>query len=153
MNPRLESRKRPAAKEDIPEMTLQPPIQWTPAMSVGVPELDNDHRRLVGLLNLLAETDEEEDIGVIEEVLDELVVYTTEHFAREEEYMRATNFPGLYEHIAIHEALTRKVEELRMKFFMGEIEHLGKETLAFMKEWLATHILKEDMQYHPDKRR
>jgi nanoRNase/pAp phosphatase (c-di-AMP/oligoRNAs hydrolase) len=75
-----------------------------------------------------------------ERVLDELVVYTTEHFAREEEY-------------TIHEALTRKVEELRMKFFMGEIEHLGKETLAFMKEWLATHILKEDMQYHPDKRR
>lgn len=144
--------KLPIAEKRVPGMTPEgpyTPISWTPAMSVGVEELDADHQRLVSLLNRLGESAGHEDPAVIEEVLDDLLTYTTEHFAREEDYMRSVNFPGLAQHMIIHDTLTHKVEQLRIKFFLGDVDHIGKETLTFLQEWLKRHILQEDMQYNP----
>ena len=31
------------------------PIEWTPAMSVGMAELDDDHKQLIQVINQLAE--------------------------------------------------------------------------------------------------
>jgi hemerythrin len=127
------------------------PIAWTPDMSVGVPELDADHQRLVGLINRLGESADHEDPAIIEGVLDDLLTYTTDHFAREEDYMRQVGFPELVEHMVAHDALTRQVEQLRIKFFLGDVAHIGKETLLFLQNWLTRHILQEDMRYNPTR--
>ena len=35
--------------------TAMTPIEWTPAMSVGMAELDDDHKQLIQVINQLAE--------------------------------------------------------------------------------------------------
>ena len=128
-----------------------PDITWTPEMSVGVPELDADHRILVDLINKLADAQDVNDAGVIESVLDRLAIYIDEHFQREEAYMESAGYPQLPEHRQKHRALTAQVEQIRLDFFLGNRDSIGEYTLVFLKEWLRQHILVEDMQYNPDR--
>ncbi len=118
-------------------------------MSVGVPELDEDHRIIVALINQLAAAHDLNDTQVVEAVLDRLTVYVDEHFRREEAYMESVEFPGLQAHRHVHHALTEKVEQIRLDFFLGNDASVGANTLEFLKEWLSKHILVEDMQYRP----
>lgn len=134
------------------DLSLLPVLIWTPDMSVGVPELDQDHRIIVELINQLAAAQNVNDAAVVERVLDRLVLYVDEHFRREEEYMESVDFPHLQEHRHIHRALTDKVEQIRLDFFLGKSDSVGASTLAFLTEWLRTHILIEDMQYNPNRR-
>ncbi|MBS4095394.1 MAG: hemerythrin family protein [Sulfuricella sp.] len=134
------------------DLTCPSVITWTPEMSVGVPELDEDHRVIVSLINQLAEAHNLNDIVLVETVLDRLAVYVDEHFRREEAYMESVGFPGLQAHRHIHHALTAKVEQIRLDFFLGKSDSVGESTLKFLKEWLTQHILVEDMEYHPDRR-
>jgi hemerythrin len=129
-----------------------PIITWTPEMSVGVSELDADHRILVGLINKLSDAQDVNDAAVIESVLDSLAIYVDEHFQREEAYMESVGCLHLQEHRQKHRALTAQVEQIRLDFFLGNRDCLGEHTLAFLKEWLRQHILIEDMQYNPDHR-
>lgn len=130
-----------------------PLISWTPEMSVGVAQLDDDHRIIVALINQLAAAHDLNDAEIIESVLDRLTLYVDEHFRREEEYMESVGFPGLPAHRHLHHALTEKVEQIRLDFFLGNNDAVGEKTLEFLKEWLSQHILVEDMQFHPERLR
>lgn len=125
---------------------------WDATMSVGVEDLDRDHRFLVTLIDRLASMDDLGDASEIEHVLDELVRYTEEHFEREEEYMEATGYPDLVHHRLLHENMVKKIDELRVQFFLGDKEHIGHQTLDFLIHWLHNHVLGEDMKYSPERK-
>jgi hemerythrin len=127
-------------------------FEWDGSMSVGVEELDRDHRFLVTLIDRLASMDDLGDTPEVEHVLDDLVRYTEEHFEREEEYMQATHYPDLTRHQRLHEDMVKKIEKLRLQFFLGEKEHVGRQTLDFLIQWLHDHVLGEDMNYSPQRR-
>lgn len=130
----------------------QKKFQWDSTMSVGVEELDRDHRFLVTLIDRLASMDDLGDAAEVEHVLDELVRYTQEHFEREEEYMEATGYADLPHHRQLHETMVKKIDDLRVQFFLGEKEHIGRQTLNFLTHWLENHVLGEDMKYNPERR-
>ena len=70
-----------------------PLMTWTDSMSVGVKVLDDDHKKLVDMVNELHD-------GILEghrhealaHVLDQLVHYTKVHFAREEQLFDKTKY-------------------------------------------------------------
>ncbi len=123
-------------------------IAWDDSMSVGVEVLDNDHKKLIDLINRLAEagnsTGSEQTVG---EVLDELVAYTRYHFRREEAWQAAAGYPDLERHKEIHEDLTEQVEEVRDDYRKGYSESLTRDVLVFLRDWLKKHILGEDKKY------
>lgn len=41
---------------------------------------------------------------------------------------------------------------MRVPFFLGEKEHIGRQTLDFLIQWLHDHVQGEDMKYHPEQR-
>jgi len=127
-------------------------FEWSDRMSVGVEALDRDHRFLVTLIDRLASMDDLGSTPEVEHVLDDLVRYTEEHFEREEEYMRSTGYPDLPHHQRLHEEMVKKIEKLRLQFFLGEKEHIGRQTLDFLIHWLQDHVLGEDMKYSPQHR-
>ena len=66
--------------------------RWNDEMSVGSEELDNQHRRMVDILNEVYQAyirDEHEEIGKILEVLSEYLIY---HFTMEEVYFEMSDF-------------------------------------------------------------
>jgi hemerythrin-like metal-binding protein len=122
---------------------------WDESMSVGNPELDVDHKRLIGIINRLWVAEDNGNRQVIEFVLDDLVHYTEVHFKREEDMMDRGDYPDFQRHRRIHQAICQRLEEIRWEYFQGIREELRGEILEFLKDWLNEHILVEDMRYRP----
>jgi len=120
---------------------------WKRQYSVNIREIDNQHKKLVALLNDLYEAIEggggRESLG---RILSELVTYAKSHFATEERLMKNYGYPGYLAHKEKHEKMTAKVHEYRRKFDAGEIQ-TPIEISNFLKDWLGKHILGTDMEY------
>ena len=122
-------------------------IEWSEGMSVGHPDLDLDHQRLIAVINRLGSAESQCNRQTIEFILDDLVNYTEFHFKREETILELHDYPDLARHRAIHNGFCRKLEELRWEYFQGIRDEPDKEILLFLTQWLNTHILEEDMSY------
>ncbi|MGA3080077.1 MAG: bacteriohemerythrin [Terracidiphilus sp.] len=122
---------------------------WGPKYSVGVDTIDKQHQGLVEALNELhAAMIKGQANAVTGPLLQKLVKYTREHFATEERMMSSTRYPGLAQHRIKHQDLTRQVEEFAGRFERGEIS-VNVHLMNFLRDWLSTHILKEDREYGP----
>ncbi len=122
-------------------------IQWTTDLSVGVEAADDDHKRLIDLINQLHEgMNHEQGKEIVGKVLDELESYTRYHFAREEELFERTGYPAA-DHKREHRELVEQVVTLQSRYKSGETA-LAIETLDILKEWLTVHIQGTDKKYH-----
>lgn len=133
-------------------------IAWNVAFSVGDQQMDGQHRKLIGIINQLADcyalwcssgskTGRVEARKSFHQALTAMFDYTQTHFAAEEAHMRQIGFAGIVEHQSEHASFIEK---------LGEFSHLAAEgegdmqaVHRYLKTWLFNHILKSDMQYHP----
>ncbi len=126
-------------------------MTWTSAMSVGVPELDEDHRVLIRIINQLADSRESGDpAAILRQCLYSLLRYAEFHFAREEKVMAACDFPGFTHHKEEHRAFTAHMKDLAEALDHDEppvAEIVNQDLLYYLKDWLNHHILIEDMSY------
>lgn len=122
---------------------------WDSSLSVGVERIDNEHKKLVQILNDLHTAMTQGQVkAVTGPLLTELVRYTREHFANEEALMLRTKYPQYAEHHAQHKELTSQVEEFVGRYERGEIS-ISVHLLTFLRDWLTTHIQREDRGYGP----
>ena len=121
-------------------------IIWDETLSVEVDEIDEDHRKLVDLYNILSHSVAEGDADdYIEAVLEELISCTIWHFRHEERLMLLYKYEGLEEHKAEHHDLIDSVKELQQKFHK-ENKLLTNEDIEYLETWLTEHILGHDMK-------
>lgn len=122
-------------------------VQWSDTLSVGIEEIDQQHKILVRLVNDMHEAiQHKEGSATAKPILDKLIQYTIIHFAVEESLMRIFNYPDYEEHKKHHEELTREVITLRKKVRSGETA-ISFQLMHFLQGWLTRHILQEDMLY------
>ena len=128
-------------------------MQWTEKMSVGVPELDGDHKQLIRVINELgASYDDETRRDAVRQSLVALRRYAEFHFAREEKVMGACGYPGLEGHRGEHRDFVARIQELNRRFDEDPeraAEVVNEALLMFLKDWLNHHILIEDKAYQP----
>ncbi|MGE0080876.1 MAG: bacteriohemerythrin [Thiohalomonadaceae bacterium] len=124
-------------------------ITWSDEFSVDIQEIDEQHKKLVGLINALyVALASKDQVTKVETVLDELVDYTRTHFAVEECLLRLFEYEGYEEHKAIHDKIVERVLRFQAQFKAGE-QKVGMELLYFLKDWLMDHINKVDKRYAP----
>lgn len=120
-------------------------ITWDDSLNVDVEEIDEDHRRLVDLFNILSHSVAEGDSAdYIEAVLEELINCTIWHFSHEERLMLLYKYEGLEEHKEEHEELIKSVRMLQKKFHK-ENKLLTNEDIEYLANWLTEHIVGYDM--------
>lgn len=124
-----------------------PIFVWKPSYEIGLPEVDMQHRKLVGMINELYDG-MKEDHGqwTLHHVLDELLDYFPVHFKTEEELMEAHCYPGLEAHSLEHMKLTAKVLELQERRSRGE-KLATPELFRFLCSWLTEHIQVNDKRF------
>ena len=123
-----------------------PIFSWNDRLATHIPKIDLQHRSLIDLINKLHDAiDEGRDKEVLGVVLAELVDYTVNHFALEETYMDAHNYPASDEHKNEHELLRQKVFALQQQLAAGR-PVVTIEVMKFLKEWLTRHIIDVDKQ-------
>jgi hemerythrin len=123
-------------------------VDWTADLSVGVANLDADHKKLVELLNrvfVAAYAGVEEE--VLEGVLAEVAAYTKEHFAREEAHLAQRFYPDLPAHKAEHDRLTAELAKISKRALDEREQGLSAEVSEFLRRWLVDHILDRDRAY------
>jgi hemerythrin len=127
-----------------------PYLSWSQSMSVGVPILDSDHKALFRIVNQLHDFSEtgasQDDLGII---FGNLVAYIDFHFAREEKVMKACGFPALETHAEEHAEFARFIHDARERYAGIPDPDLTRELLEYLKIWLNSHILIQDMAYKP----
>lgn len=122
-------------------------LNWKADYCTGNARIDDDHRALFDRINDFHYAwQQNRDRKDIARVLNRLVEYAEEHFAREEEIMRASAYPGLARHQAIHEALFEQIFVLQGHFEEGRIR-IDRDAMDFLRAWMVDHIVGEDMKF------
>ena len=119
-------------------------IAWDDILSVDVEEIDEDHRKLLDIYNVLSRAlTEGGSPDYIEAILEELVNGTIWHFSHEERLMVQYNYPEMEEHRAAHRELVESAREFQKRFLEGG-RKISEQDLAFLEHWLTAHILTDD---------
>jgi len=120
---------------------------WKPAYSVNIEEIDNQHKKIIAMLNeLYAAFMQKEHNQKIENIIKQLEEYTISHFSTEEKYFFLYDYENRQEHISEHENFKKKVKIFREEFERNK-SALTFSIISFLKEWLNKHILIEDKKY------
>ncbi|MBF0138583.1 MAG: hemerythrin family protein [Magnetococcales bacterium] len=120
-------------------------LLWNESLSVGCTEIDNDHKKLVGLLNnLIVAVSENRGRDVVGKVLNDLLSYTAWHFRHEERLMQTYRYEGIIAHKNEHAELIGHADSLRRQFQEKEVD-ITQEVIDFLKQWLTHHILETDL--------
>merc|ERR1711941_18556 len=119
-------------------------IDWDETMSVGVEEIDIQHRQLILLVNESYEALQRHDEDKIPALLKKMKDYAAVHFEAEEAYMKRNNYPGLEAHKLKHVRFKKDVEEFQQK--KHEKTNLSK-LFVYLSRWLTRHIMDEDKRY------
>ena len=128
-------------------------LEWSQRLSVGVPELDEDHKTLIQIINNLREHSEgAAEAKKIGRCLNALVRYAELHFAREERVMAACGYTALPDHHSEHESFVEEITRVARQFREdpeNSSELVGDRLQEFLENWLIKHILVVDMDYKP----
>ena len=119
-------------------------LEWSELLSVDVDEIDEDHRALLQLFNLLhralADGDSlEYQLAVLQELLD----YAVWHFSHEERLMLKFGYADIEEHRAAHWELIHRAREFQHGFMQAG-DGMQADDFAFLERWLTEHILTDD---------
>lgn len=115
-------------------------VKWSEDLSVGHDLIDDDHKKLISLLNKLIAAHYAGVSGsVLADVFAELQAYATEHFAREEGILERLNYPDIAEHRNQHNQ------------FIEDLAHImeskaGGALIQMLADWLINHIVEHDMK-------
>ncbi len=128
-------------------------FRWQDSYLTHIDELDEQHQRLVGLINdlytdLLNCPEDMQKRACIAKTLDELVDYSIYHFSAEEKLMQEYDYPEYEQHKSEHEEFKRKVTQL-MKVHAEAANALPFPVVVFLRDWLATHVIHTDQRYGP----
>jgi hemerythrin-like metal-binding protein len=121
-------------------------LVWGHILSVGVDEIDDDHRKLVSLFNILNHSVMEGDApDYLAAILDELINCTVWHFSHEERLMLKYGYKGIAEHKMEHQELIKSAKELQQKILQTD-NLVGNEDIEFLEHWLMEHIFTTDLK-------
>ena len=124
-----------------------PLMTWNDELSVNVKEIDDQHKKLIGLINNLHDAMKSgQGKQVMESTLQELAAYTVYHFTAEEKYMQEFHYPRYLAHKIKHDAFVKKVADFQNDYHAGRLG-LSLDLMNFLKSWITTHIMDTDHQY------
>lgn len=119
---------------------------WNSNLETGITEIDEQHKKLVVLINKLANDLTREEIHPIEETINELADYANYHFESEEKIWdeNISDTQILQSHKSTHNSFLPKVLELTQNNSDKSYHQRIEEVLLFLIRWLAFHIIDGD---------
>jgi len=125
-------------------MTL---VKWYPKFNLNIELVDEQHKLLIKMINDLYDAMQAgKERAVLGTLLNKLGIYSSMHFAREEDYLERFGYPDINQHRKEHSNFERKVYKFESDFLEGKRD-LSKEIMAFLAKWLINHIIKSDKRF------
>ena len=123
-------------------------IEWRDEFSVGVPDVDLEHRQLIGLINRLhaALAKENAQVSVLD-FLAEINAHIAAHFALEEKIMREHGYDQYAEHKQDHEHLLDEIRDIMDDYEEGAL-FSDAELSDRLERWFSEHFRTRDARLH-----
>lgn len=122
-------------------------IEWSDKFSVGISVLDEQHKQLIGMINLLVEFSNESLVSEsITKTLRKITQYAVTHFEDEERIMIEQSYSDYIRHSAQHTSFIMKIASVHSINIMSD-DDMSITIVEYLREWLTDHILEEDMKY------
>ena len=123
-------------------------VTWSDQLSVGVSSIDDQHRKMVSLLNQMHD-------GMMAGkgkialggILQALIQYTTIHFTHEEDLLLRSDYPDRVAHQKEHADLLRQIQNIRRQYETVGPSAVTIPVMSFLENWTMNHITGADMRY------
>lgn len=123
-------------------------IAWTDYLSVGVPEMDEEHRQFIARVNELNKAIiESEDKATVERLMDLMLMEATHHFWHEQQLLEHWKYPEAQAHADRHAELTAQFARVMKEIEASDISFVWASKGLRFKQLLVEHLLHEDMKY------
>ena len=123
-------------------------IAWSDCLSVGVAEMDEEHRQFISRVNDLNKSIiGSEDKATVERMMDLMLMEATHHFWHEQELLARWKCPDTAAHTATHAQLTAQFARVMKEIEESDISFVWALKGLLLKQLLVEHLLKEDMKY------
>lgn len=124
-------------------------IDWSDLLSVGIDQMDDEHKELFVRINKLlsALVGGDEDYSIVE-IVSFINEYIDFHFRDEEKMLERHNYPKIKEHKKLHATYEAEFAKIEEKLIQGDFDAtLLIEIQDKVVNWLLNHIAKVDKQY------
>jgi hemerythrin len=123
---------------------------WNDRLSVGVDAIDEDHKKLIAMINdlydaILAGRERKK----LDNLLDRLVDYTRYHFAREEKLLARTGYPDVAAHKHAHSDMAAWIKTASRRYHNSSAMAPSLEAINHLTDWFYNHILSYDQKFAP----
>lgn len=126
---------------------MEDELKWSDRLELGIPTIDQQHKKLVGYLEILRRyhlTQKETEATQV--VMRQLKEYIHKHFSYEERLLNTYNYTALEQHKKSHQQFSRKVDDFHNQFNAGDIS-VSLDLMEYLDDWIENHILVLDKQY------
>lgn len=124
-------------------------IKWNDSLSINIADIDQQHRKLVLMINELNDAMREgQGKSMLGRIVNGLISYTGVHFRTEEKYFDQFEYSDADSHKAEHAEFVNKVNVFKDDFENNRIG-LSIDIMNFLSEWLTKHIKGSDKKYAP----
>jgi hemerythrin-like metal-binding protein len=120
-------------------------LEWTDKLSVGIKEIDEDHKEVLRLLNKLNDLLESYcNVEELRKSLNHLILFVAGHYRNEEYIMKMHDYSEYNSHKTIHEEI---LEKLFNVYYSNKIVDYGVADIIFevIVGWLHDHITVHDL--------
>lgn len=121
-------------------------MEWNDSFSVNVAEIDEQHKKLIGMVNTFYDSIVDDKKTAFGDLLNSLNEYAAYHFATEEKYMDKFDYPDRSAHRREHELFAEKALDVKKRFEEGSLV-ISHEISGFLRDWIADHVLGTDKKY------
>ena len=122
-------------------------VTWTSDLTVNVALIDDQHKKLLQLVNdLYAAMKAGKSASILERLLSDLAEYTVYHFDTEEKLFDQFNYEEAGPHKKVHAELKAQVVDFLTKLRSGQAS-VSMDLLHFLKDWVVNHISRTDRRY------
>ncbi|WP_243366353.1 bacteriohemerythrin [Fundidesulfovibrio soli] len=118
-----------------------------PALVMGHPSIDEQHRALLGMIEELDERMGRGEFGQgVLDAIQGMLAYAATHFDEEEGLMRESEWPDLSVHRGLHAEFMQKTGGF-FEDAASDSEWTSLDVLRFLLHWLLKHIKIEDRRF------
>lgn len=127
-------------------------VKWDPKLELGIPVIDEQHKKLVALCNNLYQgiLHTKDSAGSWQEslrgTLKECADYVMVHFRDEEKILQAVGYADFANHKAQHEIYTKKILDTVQNFNTITVSD-AIQFVKFLYDWIMSHIAYTDKLY------
>ena len=123
-------------------------VEITRSFEIEVELIDNDHRRLVEIINEITQAIDDDQPEECARLVPDFVAFTKRHFAREEALLEKNGYPQVDKHRRHHASLDDKMKTMEALALNVVDSPAARDTLR--KElvfFLMDDVINEDMDF------